>query len=152
MILAEALITRKEYKTRLEDLRSRLQASAVVQEGDAPHESPEELLEALDGLLAEYGQLIARIHRTNLTAKLADGRTITEAIVDRDLLDERMAILRSLAEAGSRKNDRYAYSELRYLTTLDVGALRKEVDRRAKERRTLDIAIQAANWRNDLVS
>lgn len=147
MTLAEALIRRKEFKTRIADLQSRLQGVVVVQEGDQPFERPAELLEALGRTMEEYQGLIAAIHRTNLIARLPDGRSLTEAIVARDILDERMAILRGLAEQAGRVNERFAHSELRYVPQVDVAGLRRTVDGCARARRELDVQIQATNWR-----
>ena len=147
MQLAEALIRRKEHKTRLSDLRRRLENAIVVQEGDQPFEDPEELLALLEATLESYEILIASIHRTNLSARLPDGRSLTEGIVARDILDERMAMLRHLADQAGRVNERVAHSELRYVPTVDVAALRRTVDTNAQERRQLDVMIQATNWR-----
>ena len=127
MILAEALIRRKEFKTRIADLQRRLQSVLVVQEGDTPFENPQELLTLLGDMLGEYQALIAAIHRTNLIARLPDGRSLTEAIVARDILDERMAILRGLADQAGRVSERIAHSELRYVPQVDVAELRRTV-------------------------
>jgi len=81
MILAEALSVRKEMKARLNDFRTRLLQSAVVQEGEQPAEDPEVLLDLLEHELQGYAQLVSRIHRTNLAARLPDGRSITEAVI-----------------------------------------------------------------------
>jgi hypothetical protein len=151
MMLAEALIARKKFKTRLTDLQRRLLQSAVVQEGNQPHEDPAALLAELERVLAEYEHLIAQIHRTNLSARLSDGRSLTEATVARDILDEKMAILRGLADQAGKLNERYVHTELRYLPTVSVADLRKQIDAAAQARRKLDIAIQATNWQVNLV-
>ena len=152
MFIAEALIVRKELKTRLADLKTRLNAVLVIQEGDTPVEDPLALLASLDQTLDEYRRLIISIHLSNLRASLPDGRSLTQAIVERDLLDEQMAILRTVAGEALKPNDRYAYSELRRVPTVDVAALRKEVDTLARKRRELDTALQRANWQHELVT
>lgn len=150
MFIAEALIVRKELKTRIADLRARLDAVLVVQEGDTPVEDPLALLARLDETLEEYRQLVIRLHLSNLTSTLPDGRSLTQAVVERELLDEQMALLRRVAQEALKPNDRYAYSELRRVPTVDVAALRKEVDRLARQRRELDTALQRANWQHEL--
>lgn len=150
MFIAEALIVRKELKTRIADLRARLDAVLVVQEGDTPVEDPLALLARLDETLEEYRQLVIRLHLSNLTSTLPDGRSLTQAVVERELLDEQMALLRRVAQEAMKPNDRYAYSELRRVPTVDVAALRKEVDRLARQRRELDTALQRANWQHEL--
>ena len=69
----------------------------------------------------------------------------------RDALDERVATLRSLANQAGKVNERYVRSELRYTPTINVAKLRQDVDRSAQERRKLDVAIQATNWRVELL-
>lgn len=151
MILAEALTVRKELRTRLDDLKTRLMQSAVVQQGDQPPEDPEVLLLELETQLTTYARLVARIHRTNLAAKLPDGSSVTEAVAARDALDERVATLRTLANHAGKVNERYTSSELRYLPTVNVALLRMEVDSSAQERRKLDVAIQQVNWRTEVL-
>lgn len=150
MLLAEALIRRKEYKTRIADLQRRLQNVVVVQEGDTPFEDPEELFVLFEEAMEGYEALIAAIHRTNLAARLPDGRSLTEAIVARDVLDERLAIMRALADQAGRVNERVAHSELRYVPQVNVAELRRAVDANARDRRILDVQIQATNWRAEL--
>ena len=43
MKLAEALVLRSDTKKRLEQLRARFNSSALVQEGEAPPEDPQQL-------------------------------------------------------------------------------------------------------------
>lgn len=151
MFLAEALSIRKEQRTRLEDLKTRLLQSAVVQQGDRPPEDPEVLLMELEQQLEAFAQLMTRIHRTNLSARLPDGRSITEAVAARDALDERVATLRKVAEHAGKVNERYVHSELRYVPMVNVALLRQDVDRSAQQRRRLDVAIQGVNWTTELV-
>ncbi|WP_435877436.1 DIP1984 family protein, partial [Turicimonas muris] len=48
MKLAEALIERKELQSRLSRLNQRLQANALVQEGDVPSEDPKVLIKDVE--------------------------------------------------------------------------------------------------------
>ena len=48
MKLAEALANRADLQRRIEQMRGRLQKSALVQEGESPPEKPEELLEEME--------------------------------------------------------------------------------------------------------
>ena len=150
MKLSEALVLRADIQKRLQQLRARLRASALVQEGERPDENPETLLVELDRLLNELRDLIARINRTNLRTAMADGRTLTDALAERDVQKERIGILRELADAASGRVDRYSRSEIRNVATVDVGALRRQVDDLSRQYRELDTAIQATNWAADL--
>jgi hypothetical protein len=81
-----------------------------------------------------------------------DGQTIAEAITDRNMLQLRRSALETLATtAGYRVSPRSTRTELRTLATVDVAALRRELDDLARQSRELDVRIQAANWAADLI-
>jgi hypothetical protein len=63
---------------RLGEVRDRLRLGALVQEGDKPPEDPEPLLQELDAIASELERLIAGINRTNSSARLSSGVTLTE--------------------------------------------------------------------------
>ena len=150
MKLAEALALRADMQKRISGLGDRAEESAQVQEGEQPPENPEELLAQLDDLFAQLAQLIARINRTNLSATLADGTTLTDAIARRDVLAIRYRTLDSIANAAAAKQSRYSRSEIKMVATLNVSALRKQLDEIAQQRRELEGQLQAANWIVDL--
>jgi Family of unknown function (DUF6847) len=150
MKLGEALARRAELQRRMEQVRDRLRISALVQEGDAPPEDPEPLLVELDDVGDALERLIAAINRTNATTRLASGRTLTAALARRDALGLRHAALRAVADATAQQQARYSRSEIRLVRTFDVAAVRARVDDLARERRELDVEIQAANWTVDL--
>jgi hypothetical protein len=149
--LGEALTRRSDLQTRVGELRSRLIQTARVQEGDKPHEDPVALLAEFEAVADELEKLVGRINRSNLTVRLGDGRTLTEALARRDSLTLRNDTLRALAEAAAEKHDRYSRSEIKMLSTVAVGEIRQKADDLARERRELDVAIQEANWANDLL-
>jgi hypothetical protein len=151
MKLAEALILRSDRKKRLELLRERLVRIAKVQEGDQPAENPAELLAEVDRTAADLTRLIKQINRTNLTARLDDGRTIADAIADRDDLRLRHSMLHNLIQAAVIKQDRFTKSEVRYQVTVDVADLQERADDLAQSYRELDTKIQSANWLIDLL-
>ena len=150
MKLAEALATRADLQRRIEGMRARLRQSALVQEGEEPPEDPNELLSETEGMVSELERLVGGINRTNLSARLADGATITEALARRDALALRHGMLDALVRAASDRVPRYGRTEIRILPTVEVGPLRRRMDELAKERRELDTAIQAINWTTDL--
>lgn len=150
MKLAEALILRSDGQKRLEQLKQRLIRAAKVQEGDKPPEDPADLLAEVDRLARELQALIQRINRTNASAKLGTG-TLADALAERDVLKLRRAIVVDVATAAVVQQDRYSKSEVRFKSTVDVGALQKEADDLARRHRELDTRIQEANWLVDLV-
>ena len=66
-------------------------------------------------------------------------------IAERDVLTKRISILRDMFEQASQGMDRYSRSEIKYVTTINVKDLNKEIDLYAKKLRKLDMQIQAAN-------
>src|SRR5215831_676286 len=150
MKLAEALVLRADVQKRIEQLRNRLRQSALVQEGETPPEDPQELLAEAERLTNQLAQLVARINRTNLATSLPTGVTLTDALARRDALQTRYSLIETAAETASARIDRYGRSEIRKVATVDVGALRKQLEELAKERRELDTAIQATNWATEI--
>jgi hypothetical protein len=151
MALGEALTVRADTQRRLAELRTRLLAAAQTQEGEAPAEDPRALLAEFEQAAAELEELIARINRTNLTVQLATGESLTGALARRDVLALRYQTLRGLADAASAQPERYSLREIKVTATVDVAEIRRRADALARERRELDIALQAANWANTLV-
>lgn len=155
MLIAEALMYRRELKTRLDDTSRRLKLVAVVKQGSKPLEDPAALLTQFDEQLQEFKVLIQAIHRTNLTARVTDGRSVTEAIVERDMLDERIALLRkveeTILERGNEHQDVFGGNRIPLVATVDLVALRQDVSAMASQRRKLDMEIQRANWAHELV-
>jgi hypothetical protein len=155
--LAEGLALRADAQKRLEQLRSRIHGSARYQEGEEPAEDAAALVAEADGVLAELEDLIRRINRTNAATQLDPGSTLTDAIARRDVLRLRRALYVGAADAATGRaanqplGGRQMRSELRYVSGLDVRALRRDADRAAKELRELDNRIQQANWEVDLV-
>ena len=78
MKLAEALILRADCQKRIAQLKSRLLVNAKVQEGDAPAETPQELIAELGRVSTELLDLIKRINRTNSAAAFAGRGTISD--------------------------------------------------------------------------
>jgi hypothetical protein len=148
--LGEALAQRAELQARVNELKGRLAASALVQEGDSPPEDPADLLAQVDRNCDDLERLIAAINRANSRAQLPSGLTLTEALARRDVLGIRHGLLRGVAEATDTQRARYSRSEIRMVRTLDVAALRRQSDELARDRRLLDIEIQEANWTVDL--
>ena len=159
MKLAEALALRADAQRRLEQLRSYIAASARYQEGEEPAEDATALLAEANAVLDELESLIRRINRTNAGVEIdADtGFTLTDAIARRDVLRMRRLLYAGAADAATghvqnqpRMGVRQMRSELRYLSALDVPALRRQADDAAKELRELDNRIQQANWEVEL--
>lgn len=150
MKLGEALTLRSLLLTRIAQIRERLKASALVQEGETPPEDPNALLREFESMAQELQDLIGSINRTNLSTQLASGETLTAALARRDVLALRQAVVRQVADVAGERQQRYGQAEIRTLPTVDVGALRRRADELARERRELDTSIQETNWTTEL--
>jgi uncharacterized protein DUF6847 len=151
MKLGEALGRRADLQKRIAQTAGRLQASAIVQEGDRPPEEPRQLLDELREMCAELEALITAINLTNAGSRLGDGRPLTAALAQRDVIGTRQGVLRATVEAVTQVQARYSRSEIRLTRQLDVGAVRREIDDLARQQRELDTAIQEHNWTTDLI-
>lgn len=150
MKLATALSERAELQRKLSELGTRLNNNAKVQDGERPSEDPAALLSELDGALARLEELMARINLTNSRTE-ADGVTVTELIAKRDCLKRRLAVMRGFLDNASSRVDRYSKTEIRIISSVDVAALQKQVDRCSKELRETDETIQELNWTTELL-
>ena len=146
MKLAEALILRADAQKRLQQLRERLIRAAKVQEGEQPPENPQELLAELDRVLSEFNRLVKSINRTNASTPFDEGRTLTDALADRDTLALERHAIQGVIDTAASQQFRYGRSEIRFVSTVDVAALQKRSDDLARRYRELDAALQALNW------
>ena len=150
MKLAEALQERADLNIRIQQLRSRLENNALVQEGENPAENPEELLMELDECAARLEWLISCINLTN-SGVAVNGQTLTELIAKKDALTLKLSIYRELVNSSSRSAYRARNTEIKILPTISVKELQKQVDRMAKELRLLDNILQQTNWTTELM-
>ena len=151
MKLANALSQRAELQTRIRQLENRLYNNAQVQEGEQPSEDPEDLLRELEEDYSRLEELISAINRTNNTAKLQDGTTLSDLLARRDCLKGRLGILRNFLDSASALVRRHSASEIRIKSTVEVRRLQKQVDGLSKDLRELEETIQEKNWTTELL-
>ncbi len=151
MKLAEALILRADAQKRIQQLRERLVRSARVQEGDTPPENPQELVEELARTVAEWTEIVQKINRTNAQTPFATGKTLTDALAERDALMMERGVLAALVSEAAAPVGRMVQSNIKIFRAVDVASIQKRVDELARRRRDLDAQIQALNWTIDLV-
>lgn len=144
--LAEALLMRAQMQQKLQSLQARILANLRVQEGETVQEDPEALLTEAMAVSGELGALIKRINACNNQTRLADGRTLAEALADRDVLTRQQGVLSMIANAAMDRNLRTTRTELVSRLTLPVAELQKQMDSLAQQRRELDVMIQSLNW------
>lgn len=151
MKLAEALILRADTKKKFDQIKHRLIANAKVQEGDKPVEKPELLLKELDAVAAEFETLVKAINKTNSITEFSNGRTLTDALAERDTLALRGNAIRSVANEVTEKDTRWGRQEIKFVRTVDGAKIQKLADDIAKRHRELDTKIQELNWKTDIV-
>lgn len=150
MKLAEALLLRAEYQDKLDALRQRVLSNLKVQEGETPHEDPQELLNEAARENRALCDLVQRINRANASIPLASGGTISDALAERDRLRKERALLADVAEAAVQRDYRLTHAEVRMQVMLDVKSIQKRVDDLARQYRELDTEIQGLNWTTEL--
>jgi hypothetical protein len=92
-------------------------------------------------------KLVADINRTNVGAKLPDGRTLTQAMAERDTLTAKHGLLQSAILATRKEPSRYGAREIKWVAVIPVAKLQKQSDDIAKRLRTLNGMIQETNWK-----
>jgi hypothetical protein len=155
MKLAEALLLRADRNRTLEQLKQRIAVSARYQEGENPPEDARDLVGVASGVLDELEVLIRNINRTNSGTVMTDGRTVTDALAERDVLRLRYSMLKASADAASGTSQQAGFmrttrSELKYLRALDVRDLRQQASDVARRARELDARVQQVNWTTEL--
>jgi hypothetical protein len=153
MKLAEALLERKSIKEQIQSLKEWALKDARVQEGDDPSELPEKIIADLELHVSRLEELVIAINKTNNITTLPNGKSLMEAIAQRDMLKMRHQMAKDLANAAAPERDswRHTRSEVKFKPTIDIAEWRRKADSIARDYRELDATIQAANWSTDLI-
>lgn len=150
MRLAEALIERADAQKRIAQLQQRLARSAKVQEDEQPPEDPQALLAEVGQAIDDLTRLIQQINRTNAQTSFDDGRTLTDALAERDTLMMRRNVIAQVINAAQAQ-PRYGRMEIKEFSTVNIAELQAQVDDLSRQYRELDTAIQQLNWTVDLI-
>ena len=150
MKLAQALTLRKDLQVRMNQLASRLNDNAKVQEGQEPNESPYALLKELDACHNEYVAIVNRINLTN-TETIVGERRLGDLVVERDALIKLVGLKRRFLSEASSLVNRYSKTEIVIKSTINVAQLQAEIDSMAREIRDRDTRIQELNWTTELL-
>jgi hypothetical protein len=152
VIVGEALNRRSDLQKRIAQLQSRVAASVLTQEGEQPPESVETLMAEADSLCEELQRLIAQINRTNASARLSTGETVTEGLARRDVLVLRQDLLRMVVRTATSSGlSRYSRSEIRMVRQVQVADVQRAIDALARQRRVLETRLQEHNWTTQLL-
>ena len=72
-------------------------------------------------------------------------------MAERDVLTKRVQVLREVFNQASSSSERYSRSEIKFVTTVDVRSMGKQLDKLSSELRTLDVEIQSINFATELM-
>ncbi len=147
MRLSEALIQRSDTQKRIQQLRSRLNRSARIQEGEQAPEDPEELLQELEQLINTFRTLAAQINQTNSRTHFDDGRTLTEVLAERDAIILHRQVLEGVIQVATGMDGPRGYrmSQIKTFSTVNVRELQATIDSLSRRYRELDTRIQEIN-------
>ena len=149
MKLAEALINRGTLQSKLDELQTRLNNNAIIQEGELPAENPQDLMNQVNSTLKQLKELILKINITN-SKTVNDGKTMTELLAERDCLRLEISIYRSFLNSASSTGYRARGSEIKIISTIPVADLQSNLDQKSKSLRELEMKIQEINWTTDI--
>lgn len=152
MKLGEALSLRARQAQKLDDLRGRIRANAMVQEDEEAAESANDLIIEFAAVSAEHATLLSRIARTNLSVETADG-TLTATLHKREHLRRQRNLAQLAADAATpNRNDyRYMRSEMAFKAQVNVQSLRGQIEKLDDEVREVDAEVQEINWKTELL-
>ena len=150
MKLAEALLLRADQKKKLASLRERIVRNAIVQEGESPSESVDDLLKQAAGVMQDHMKTVQAINSANQNRKIADGRLLADVLADRDALVHQHSLVTAAIQATHKDVSRYGQKEIKWLPQINVAAMQKRGDDLSKNIREINVAIQSANWQIDV--
>ncbi|MEG1278667.1 MAG: DIP1984 family protein [Cellulosilyticaceae bacterium] len=151
MKLAEALILRADYQKKIYELKTRIENSVKIQEGEEAQENPQALLKELADVLNQQEHIVKRINRTNVSVIVAKEESLADLIISRDLMKKKRNILSAIMQEAVIKQDRYSRTEVKFVNTIKISDLQKEIDGVSKLYRELDVKIQEKNWTVELL-
>jgi hypothetical protein len=154
MKLGEALSLRARQAQSLDDLRGRIRANVLVQEGEVAAENADQLIVNFESLSDQHQELVQRITRTNVEAMDGDGFHPIELLHRREALRRKRNIHQEAATTATPSSaDRYRYmrSELKQISQINVQQHRATVADLDEQIRVLDAQIQENNWKIDLL-
>ena len=90
-----------------------------------------------------------RIQDLNVKSSYDDSRTMSHALVRREILRKQVQTLSGILTVAT-VNSRYSTKDIKRVAALDVSALREKLSSVKKESQQMDIQIQKRNWDIDV--
>ena len=151
MKLAEALILRSDLNKKIQSLKERIGRFSVVQQGDLPHEDPEDIFRQAHSVSKSLQDLVVKIEQSNIVARIKDGRTIAVALAERDHLIQLHAFVGAAIGGTKKEPERYGVKEIKWVSTISVKDYQKRLDDYSKLIRDINVMIQEANWNFEMI-
>ena len=149
MTLAEALLERANIKSKISELRDRIDDNILVQEDSSPTEDPLQLMPELDSSIQKLEKLVYAINRTN-SETVIDGESITSLIARRDMLNLKYEAYEDFARTARKMSNRARGTEIKIVSCVDYNRVQSLLDKTAKDLRELDLKLQKANLLTEL--
>lgn len=151
MKLAEALQMRAELQNKSDSLQKRVCANMKVLQGEEPLEDPKALLSELFSVHDRLSDMIGRINAKNNAVTLPDGRTLAQALIERDALMKKRKMLTAITESVFSREYSIARSmENKVTILLSMHDLHAQIEDMSRQFRQLDSIIQTINWQTEL--
>lgn len=155
MKLGEALSLRARQAQQLNNLRARIKANVLVQEGEEAAEAPLPLIEEFERVSDEHAKLVQRIVRTNIEYAAVNDDNMLDLLHHRETLRRKRNLHEMVANSATpsdRSNVfRYSRSEIRFVPNVAVNHHREVVEELDQAIRRIDSILQESNWKLDLV-
>ncbi len=146
MNILEALNLKKDLQNRIESLRRRYVNSVTVKKGEKPIEDPQKLLVELEDGFSQLNDISCRISAANTATRNSKGQTIKQLMIELSIVEQRKECLnRAFDEVLFGDAEVYSYynrPQSEYDVTIDIEALKKEIDSQEVRFRQLTSEIQ----------
>jgi len=146
MNILEALNLKKDLQNRIESLRRRYVNSVTVKKGEKPIEDPQKLLVELEDGFSQLKDISCRISAANTATRNSKGQTIKQLMIELSIVEQRKECLnRAFDEVLFGDAEVYSYynrPQSEYDVTIDIEALKKEIDSQEVRFRQLTSEIQ----------
>jgi exonuclease VII small subunit len=144
------LIERAELQRHNIELVEYIKGNVRLPEDEEPTGIPYELFNRYDANMARLEELVRRINLTNASAKMKNGKSITEAMARRDCLSSMIRAYKEIYGWLTSHFLREFEGGGKYVRHANYAELRDKINHLSQEFRVLDTAIQALNWAVEL--
>lgn len=173
MKLAEGLRVRADYSKKLDTIKHQIPNNCKSRENEKPNDDPLALAKQVECLNEKIIELVTLINLANAKITLTypsfrdnrknpdklvtSTRTMSEALVEREVLKKELQIYRGMIQCADTSSKKYELIsskndsiEYKIVPTFDVKKIQNKCDVLSKFLRILDTKIQEKNWNVDI--